>query len=1089
MRGLVATSVLSVLFSELAFGQATFGTVTGRVIDMSGASVPGAGIKVVNQATNISRMVVSDAFGNYEATHLNPGLYTLIAEAPGFKRFVHREIQLEALANVRIDVRLEVGEVAAEVTVVGGAPVIETETSTISQVRPSRQLLDLPLNIIGNVAPLYQFAVLTPTAAEGGGSLRSFAGGRGTQTFFNVDGISSNSIVYGNQESTLQPPVESMQEVKIEFVNNKAEFADPGNLTVITRSGANEFRGSAFWHLLHSALAARQFFAPTRGAIDPVTGKELYSQQNIWGASLGGRLRRDKAFFFVAFEDNYDPTPAAVSVNVPTLKMRRGDFSELLAVARPITIRNPFTGQLFPGNVIPAELHNAAARKAQERLYPLPNYGPPELTVANFRGSFARGSRADKVNTRVDYLFSPKHTVYTRFGFTRTLNNGLAGGFLPAGFIGGYAETLNRSPQGLISSTYTLAPNLINEAKAGVARHYARTGGPVSGQELIDLLGIQGLKRQPPEERAAPNIGITGFQGISWGGDNRRVDNIYHFIDQLTWIKGRHTIKTGVEFRPNQYNGPARPGFGVYSFTNRYTGYPYADFVLGLPTTTQREQERPLLYSRFHDLSAFVQTDFKVSPRLTLNLGVRYDYNSPQVDKYDVISSFDPATGKLVIPSETARPYIHPLFPKEVPIVTAQQAGYARGLRNPDRNNLNPRIGLAFRPRTDARSAIRAGYGVFIDELTADIFAAFLVRHGPFNFNEGFTNAIQAGVPLLTFDLPFLAMGTRQGALDVRGMDRNLRNPYIQQWNFTLEHQLGFNTGVRLSYIGTKSTRVTYRRNLNQPWPSLQPFSQARRPYPLYRDILFCEGAGNQNYHSLSLSLERKMQRGFYFQGFYTLAKNLTDTEDASEGGPTLENAYNRSGWRGDSRYVPRQRFVGSLIWELPAGQGRRLLNRPGALNWLLGGWQTSATYVAQTGEYFTPTFSGADPSNTNVIGGVADRLGNGNLPEDQRTIDRWFDATAFAVPPNGRFGNAGRGVLIGPGRHALSLGLFKRFRLSEHRVVRVQGTATNALNHPNFGSPNLNISVPSAVAQIRSVQTRDFGGPREVMLGVRFEY
>lgn len=1082
-------SILPLLLCDLGYGQATFGTITGRVIDATGAIIPRAEIRVANQATNISRAVVSDAFGNYDATHLNPGLYTVTTEVPGFKRFVHREILLEALARVRIDIHLEVGASTAEVTVVAGAPVIESETSTISQVRPGRQLLDLPLNIIGNVAPLYQFMVLTPTAAEGGGSLRSFAGGRGTQTFFNIDGISSNSIVFGNQESTLQPSIESIQEVKIEFVNNKAEFADPSNLTAITRSGANEFHGSGFWHLLHSALAARQFFAPTRGAIDPVTGKELYSQQNIFGGSLGGRIRRDKAFFFVAYEDNYDPTPAAVSANVPTAKMRRGDFSELLALSKPIAIQNPFSGQPFPGNIIPPGLHNSAALKAQERLYPLPNFGPPELTVANFRGSFARNSRADKVNTRADYLFSDKHTVYARFGFTRTLTNSLAGGFLPADFMGGYAPTLNRSPQGLVSSTYTITPTLINEAKVGVARHYVTTGGPVSGQELIDLLGIQGLKRQPAEERAAPNIGITGFQGISWGGDNRRVDNIYQLVDQLTWIKGRHTIKTGVEFRPNQYNGPARPGFGVYSFTNRYTGYAYADFLLGLPTTTQREQERPLLYARFHNLSGFLQDDFKISARLTLNLGLRYDYNSPQVDKFDIISTFDPATGKLVVPTDKAFQYIHPLFPKEVPIVTAEQAGYSRGLRNPDRNNLNPRIGFAFRPWADARTVVRGGYGIFIDELTADIFAAFLVRHGPFNFNEGFTNAIQGGVPLLTFDRPFLAMGTRPGSLDVRGMEKNLRNPYVQQWNFTIERQLGFNTGARLSYIGTKSTGVTYRRNINQPLPNTVPFSQARRPYPLYRDILFSESAGNQNYHALSLSVERKMQRGLYFQGAYTLAKNLTDTEDASEGGPTLENAYNRSGWRGDSRYVPRHRLVSSLIWELPVGRGKRLLNRPGAFNWVLGGWQTSATYIAQTGEYFTPTFSGADTSNTNVIGGVADRIGNGNLPDDQRTIDRWFDPSAFAVPPNGRFGNAGRGVLIGPGRQALSLGLFKRFRVTERRAVRVQGTATNAFNHPNFGSPNLNISVPAAVGQIRSIQSRDFGGPREVMIAARFEF
>ena len=233
------------------------------------------------------------------------------------------------------------------------------------------------------------------------------------------------------------------------------------------------------------------------------------------------------------------------------------------------------------------------------------------------------------------------------------------------------------------------------------------------------------------------------------------------------------------------------------------------------------------------------------------------------------------------------------------------------------------------------------------------------------------------------------------------------------------------------------------------------------------------------------------MDRGLYFQAAWTLAKNLTDTEDASEGGPTLENAYDRSGWRGDSQFVPRHRFIGNVIWELPVGHGRRYLNRPGLVDRILGGWQLSALYVAQTGDYFSPTFSGSDPSNTNTIGGRADRIGDGNLPKSQRTIDRWFDASAFAVPPagSGRFGNTGRGVLIGPGRHAANLGLFKSFRVLENSYVRVQATATNFVNHPVFGNPATNISVPASVGTIRSIQTRDSGGPREVMLGVRYDF
>jgi hypothetical protein len=1081
---LVCAAILLVFLPVSAFGQASFGTITGRVMDATGAFIPGAEVRVTNQGTNVTRTVRSDDLGNYEATHLHPALYTVRVENPGFKRFVHENIPLEAVAQVRIDVRLEIGDVATEVTVTGGAPVVESETSSISQYRPSQQLLDLPLNVIGSTAPFSQITILTPTAVEGSGSARSFGGTRRTTTNFNVDGVSSNSIVFGNQESNLQPSLDSVQEVKISYVNNKAEFADPGNLMIVTRSGQNEFHGSAFWHHYNSRLAARSFFAPTRGALDPVTGEEVTSQQNIFGGSLGGRIKRDRAFFFAAYENNYDPTPAPVTASVPTVKMRQGDFSDLTAV-----VRNPFTGQPFPGNIIPAALHNPASLKAQQKLYPLPNFGEPSLAVANFRGSFDRNSRVDKINSRVDYLFSEQHRAYARFGFTRNASNSLAGGFLPADFIGGHGNTLNRAPQGHVSSTYLIRPNLINEARAGIARHWVTTGGPVAGQELIDFIGIQGLVRQPPEERAAPNITITGFQGISWGGDNRRVANNYMFSDDLTWIQGRHTVKTGVEYRPQQYNGPTRPGFGVYAFTNRFTGQPYADFMLGLPNTTRREQERPLLYARWYSLSGFVQDDIRVSPRLTLNLGVRYDYNSPQVDKFDVISSFDRSTGSVVIPNNEVRKYIHPLFPAAAPVVTASEVGLPNSLRHPDKNNFLPRVGFAYRPFADARTVIRGGYGIYIDDLTADIFAAFLVRHGPFNFNEGFTNAITAGVPLLTFDRPFLDTGTRLGNLDVRGMDWNLRNPYTQQWNFTLEREALQNLGVRLSYIGTRTLRSTYRSNINKPMPSTERFTAARRPYPIYNEILFNEANGNQIYHAVSLNVERRMHRGLYFQANHTIAKMLTDTEDGSEGGPTMENPYDRSGFRGDSQWVPRHRFIGNLIWEVPVGQGRTLLSRPGWTDWVLGGWQVSGTFVARTGEYLTPTFSGSDPSNTNTIGGSADRIGNGNLPEGQRSIDRWFDASAFAVPPNGRFGNAGRGVIIGPGRNAVSLGLFKRFKVAEGHTVRVQGTATNALNSPSFGNPSLNISAPASVGRITDVQSRDFAGPREVSIGLRYEF
>jgi hypothetical protein len=735
-------------------------------------------------------------------------------------------------------------------------------------------------------------------------------------------------------------------------------------------------------------------------------------------------------------------------------------------------------------------LFNQTSLKAQQRFFPEPNFGGPDSVSGNFRGSFPRHRDIHKLNTRYDHHFSEANTLYGRFSYTDSDSLGLAYGGFPADFVGGHSNSVDHAYQGVISHTWTASPTLINEARVAYVRTYETSGGPFPGQEMIDFLGIQGLERQPPNERRGPDIRISGFSRISQGGDDRRVTNTYHFVNQTTWIRNRHTMKAGVEFRPQQYNGPKRANFGRYDFSKRYTGHSYADFLLGLPTSTRREQIRSLLYLRYYYLTAFFQTDFKVSPRLTLNLGVRYDYNKPPYDKFDILSSFDPSTGSVVIPAERARASIRPLFPEEVPIVTADQIGLPRGMREKDLNNLYPRVGFAFRPW--AGTAIRGGYGIFNDDLTADYVCAFQCRHGPFNLNEGFTNKITNGVPLLTFDRPFLAQGKRLGALSVRGVNRESVNPYAQQWNLTLERNLGFETGLRLSYIGATTTKVSYRRNINQPLPSTEPFDQARRPFPLYRDVIFWETGGKQIYHGLTVNLERRFQRGLSYQVTWTWAKNISDNLNRSEGGYTLENAHDRIRERSDERYTPRHRLVANAIWELPFGAGRRFLNRSRALNQILGGWQLTSVYIAQTGQYLTPSFSGSDPSNSNRFGGRPDRIGDGNLPASQRTVKRWFDASAFDEPPAnaGRFGNSGRGIIVGPGHQQLNLGLFKYFDIGEQGRLRFQATAVNAWNHPLWNNPALNISSAGSVGRITSSLNRnDVQGTREIMLGLRFEF
>ncbi|MGH9341811.1 MAG: carboxypeptidase regulatory-like domain-containing protein [Acidobacteriota bacterium] len=1082
-RALVSVPVICSTF-WFAQAQVTFGEITGTVSDDTGAVVPGVSVTVSNQATNVSRTVISGDRGNYRGTHLVPGSYSVSAELSGFKRFVHEDIDVGALETVRIDIQLEVGELATEVTVESGAPVVNSENPTIAQSRTFRELRDLPTNIHGP-APLYKLTWLTPTAVQGGGSRRTFGGGRASTTHFYVDGASSNSPAFANQLGPLNPSFESLQEVRFEYVNARAEFSELGNVTAVTKSGGNEFHGTLFWNNIHSALSARPFFARTRGPIDPQTGEELFTQNNQVGGSLGGPIVRDKAFFFFSYDYDRDSRPDVITPNLPTLKMREGDFSEL-----DIDIINPFTGEAFPNNNIPAEMLHPSSLAWQERFFPEPNFGPPDSFTDNFRGSFASLDELHQFVNRLDFNVFEKHGLYWRLMYNVRLPGNLEGG-LPPDIIG-FRRQRSTGAQMAVSDTWTLSPALINEFILSYGRRHAdRRNLPVDPNQLIDMLGIQGLPEPPSDDFAPPDVRISGFHRVGIAGPTNYIEEIAQISDNLTWIKGRHTYKMGIAFVPQRYTSYRFGDGGRYDFKKTFTGFSYADFLLGLPQTTFVETERDTVYIRYYHLNWFFQDDFNLTPRLTLNYGIRWDYNSPQVDKFDVFSSFDPATGSVVVPSEASLAKVDPSFPEEIPILTADEAGFpGRGLRAGDKNNFAPRLGFAFRPFSNARSVVRGGYGIYYDDFTSGI-TANQIFSGPFTVERRFRNSIEGGEAVLTFDDPFLGQET-MGAIQFRFTAPDVVNPYIQQWNLTLEQDIGFNTGLRLSYIGSKGTQLTFRRNTNQPPPSTEPFSNDRRPLPFFGELRMTDNGGNSSYNALSVNLERKMRGGLYFQTNWTWAKSLADVDDDGnvERGIIIENAFCRACERGNTRYSPRHRLIANLIWELPFGAGRRFSMGQGFLDHLLGGWKISSTFIGQTGQFLTPEFSGSDPSNTDTFGGRPDRIGDGNLPSDQRSIDGWFDAGAFVVPPNGRFGNAGAGIIVGPGRAVFDFGLFKRFQIGDESWLRVQATATNAWGNPSFDVPEMNISNPGSRATIDSIYSRsDFAGPREIMLGLRFEF
>ncbi|MGH9162880.1 MAG: carboxypeptidase regulatory-like domain-containing protein [Vicinamibacteraceae bacterium] len=1077
LKAVLLGGALACTVATTATAQATFGIITGRVIDESSALLPGVTVVITNQATNTRREAVTDEGGNYAVTHLNAGVYTVTAALQGFKSATFPDVRLDALATVRIDIRLEIGALAEEVVVDAAAPVVDSETPTLVSVRSNRALTDLPMNIRGGSAT-YQWSWLTPTGTQGTGSSRSFGGGRSTMNNFNIDGISAGSPAFGNELGPVQAMREAVEEVRFEYASSRAEFGGLSNVTAITRSGGNELHGSGFWTTYPSGLVATDFFAA-----DSDDGPS----EHLFGGSVGGPIVRNRAFFFAAYEGYRREEQNVLTPTVPTLRMRRGDFSELLDTPAPIVVHDPLSDEPFPDNVIPAGRLNQGALAWQNRFYPEPNFGSPTDLAGNYRGSFQTDGELDQLHARVDHRFSSSHSIYGRFSVT-DLSEAFLNNDLPPD-VTGVNHNLHKGYLGSISHTWTLSSRLVNEARFGWTRRTIDWGGELDAQEIIDMIGLQGLPNVQGV-RDFPLIAITGFQDVGGNGLNDDDEWSFQWIDQLSYVRGRHLFKTGVEIKPIGARFGVFPGLGEYEFTDAFTGYSYADFLLGLPQTTLRSLQRPEAERRAWSLNLFVQDDFKLSPRLTLNYGLRWEYSRPAREATGgLIANFDPATSALVVPDASALQAVHTRFPSEIPIVTAADAGFPRALREHDLNNFAPRLGFAFRPFGGTATVIRGGYGIFYDELTLSISSP-LFATGPFGLTERFVNRVTDGAADLTLQDPFLEAGTI-GAIQVTGVDRELITPRVQQWNLTVEQDIGFRTSLRLSYLGTKGTELVYQRNVNQPPASPESFSSDRLPYPNFDQVLLRDNGGRSLYNAVTMEVQRRMHRGLEFQAAWTWAKHLTDAVDTGgEGGGTIENAHDLRRQRGNAQFTPRHRLVATLIWELPFGSGRRYLDRPGVANHVVGGWQVSALYMAQTGLFLTPSFSGADPSNTLTFGGVPDRVCDGNLPADERTIDRWFDASCFAVPPNGRFGSSGFGILEGPGRQVMSLGLFKRFPITGRDALRLEITATNVFNRTNYDNPELDISAPGTVGTISSsYSSSDFAGPREVAISLRYQF
>ncbi|MBI1789702.1 MAG: TonB-dependent receptor [Acidobacteria bacterium] len=1102
------------------WGQSTFGTILGTVSDKTGAVVPGAKIVVTNQAESISREVMGDSQGNYEAVNLKAGLYTVAAEAAGFKKFIQKDLTLDARQILRVNVGLDVGQVTEQVTVEGVASTVTTETQTITATFDSRQVLSLPANYrgAGSTSPLRILSYLPGIQADD--SFRfSVQGALPHQSEVSLDGISTVSVRSNGPLGELFPSVEGIAEMKVQGVGNNAEYGQVGDITTTSKGGSNSFHGSLFEYMQN-----REFDATNYGSVT-----KPQKTANTFGGSIGGRIIRNRTFFFATYEGMQFRRGGTVQNTVPTALMRQGDFSR-----EPGTVRDPFTRQPFPNNVVPASQIISIGPKVLN-FYPLPNFGDPTVQrSSNYRENRASPTTSYQYDGRIDHQINSKQQVFARWSAKNVSSISPNNLLLPAD------TAYNDSRSLAVSHNYTISPRIYNEFRIGLSNNDAARAYAFDGRKITADFGFVGLASNLPFN-GLPSIGFSGAtSNFGKGKPSFTFSRNFQFNDNLTWTRGRHTLKVGADFRKLRAESDlgflGSDDYGNYSFTGFFSNNDFADFLMGLPvysgiaTTGQDTNGRSFHYS------FYAQDSFKVNSKLTLEYGVRWEYHPPFTDAGDNITNFDrsvPRTGRVIIPSsDLATKITAPGFLASInacpgpsfqgipctPFLKAKDAGYPETLRFPDKNDFTPRFGFAYRPFSDNKTVIRGGFGIYTMTILGSVFYSLTGIHA--SDIRDFNNDIVNGQPL--FRWPQIKTGG-SGVTIVpygnaylgTGNDPNFRDPYEMQWSTTVERDLGGNTGLRVSYVGLRSVKLPWAPDLNQAQNSTIPFAQrplTDRPFPYWGRMYTRDVGGNGIYNQFQTELIHRYHNGLTFNTGWTWAKNLSDAGgptssgfSAENGGGRNTNSLDRRADRGNVGPTRRHRWISTSIYELPFGKGKKFMS--GAhpvLDALAGGWRLSGILLVQTGPYLTASFAGGDPSGTagNVRGGQRpDALRTGNIAD--HNADRWFDREAFVCPgrtpgaanafncnvtPIGRFGNGGVGTLVGPGTVNLNFGFGKDFRVTERSWVKFEGSFTNLANHPNLSDPSTTIT-SSAFGRITTARGADSGGNRVGQFALRYEF
>jgi hypothetical protein len=1050
----LALSLTALLIAVPAAAQTHRGSIRGVVLDPSGAAVPQARVLVVNEATGDSRSHTAGDEGRFAVAELPAGVYRIEIEQAGHKKSVV-QIALEVGQELWVDVPLELGNVTEEVRVAAEALALERESAALGTRIDARQLSGLPLDG-RNFLELSLLAAGTAPAPEGSASsLRGdFAftanGGREDAQSFVLDGV--YNIDPKLNTPGVRPPVDGIREFEVLTSTYDASFGRnaAGQVNVITQSGTNRLRGTAYGFFRSKALDSRNVFAPADEEAPD------YSRQQF-GGSIGGPITENRTFFFADYERTRLREGITRVTNVPTLAERNGDFSNSLR--RPPI--NPLTGQPFPGHRIPVFFQNPVGRAIAD-LYPLPNRETP---FANFVSSPTLEDDSDQFDAKVDHTFANGSTLSTRYSFS---DRRFFEPFASTVSVPGFGTDVPRRAQNLGAAlTQPFGGTLINEVRVGYSRVAIGVFHENQGTSLNQRVGLPELSSNP-RDFGLSQITISGYSplGDEFTTPQESATDMYQVLDAVTWARGAHLVKAGAELRhvrQSAYRDVQSRGF--LNFADVYiTGNALADLLLGFPLVTGGAILDNPQELRSSAWSAFVQDNWRLRPDLTLSAGLRYEYIAPAVDADDRANLYDVATGELV------------------PVGTS---GMPRGGYEGDRNNLAPRVGFAWTPDAAGRLAIRGGYGLYYNQ------GALATGEGLY-FNPPYFDLNLfvpfPGVPPVTLQDPFPASYPIALPVSATAYQRDLQTGWLEHWNVSAQRQIGDSRAVEIAYVGSRGHDLIAARDINQPAPS--PQVPNLRPNPLFDDITLIESRGSSDYHALQLKFQQRLDRGLSFLSSYTLGRSEDDASGffASTGDPNFpQDSRNPDAEHGRSSFDVRHRFSLSFAWQLPFGPGRHWLSRSSALSAILADMELQGIVTLQSGRPFTvallPEIDNSNTGRSTLGFGANDRPNvTGDAALDNPTTDRWFDTSKFTLPPFGSFGNAGRNILEGPGYSNVNLALLKFMSIGTTRL-ELRAEAFNLLNSANFNLPDAFLGSPT-FGRIVSADS-----PRRCQFGVRVSF